>query len=65
MAGMRVEITLSDMTVDGLWDELSKLRAVGWGHSVIDWRTSRSHLGKQITMALSLSSEDSNDEENS
>jgi hypothetical protein len=54
LAGMRVEITFAGSTVDQFWEDLGKLRQVGWGSADIEWHTSRSHLGKQITMALML-----------
>ena len=54
----RLDITLSDMTVDDLYAELGKYREVGWGKSKIDWHTSRSHIGKSITMTLSNEPED-------
>jgi hypothetical protein len=54
---VRVQVTLSDHTVDKLWEELGKFREVGWGAAEIDWHTSRGHLGKQITMSLSLDNE--------
>jgi hypothetical protein len=49
----RLDFTVSDVTVDELYEELGKLREIGWGKSSIEWHTSRSHLGKQITMTLS------------
>jgi hypothetical protein len=52
MAGMRMEVTLSETTVDQLYEDLGKLRQVGFGAYGIEWHTSRSHLGKQITMSL-------------
>jgi hypothetical protein len=49
----RLDFTVSEVTVDELYEELGKLREIGWGKSSIEWHTSRSHLGKQITMTLS------------
>jgi hypothetical protein len=53
----RLDFTVSDVTVDELYEELGKLREVGWGKFQIEWHTSRSHLGKQITMKLSSAEE--------
>jgi hypothetical protein len=52
MAGMRMEVTIAEATVDELYEHLSKLREIGWGSYSIEWHTSRSHLGKMITMSL-------------
>ena len=52
MAPMRMQVTVSDTTVDELYEDLGKLRQVGFGAYRIEWHTSRSHLGKQITMAF-------------
>ena len=50
--GMKMQITLSEVTIDQLYDDLSKLREVGFGGCGIEWHTSRSHIGTSITMTL-------------
>jgi hypothetical protein len=52
MGAMRMEITVSEVTIDQLYEDLGKLREVGFGGHGIEWHTSRSHLGKTITMTL-------------
>ena len=52
---MKIEVTVADVTVDDLYDELGKLREIGLGKSLIDWHTSRSHIGNQISMVLTNS----------
>ena len=49
---MRMEITFAEVTIDQLYDDLGKLREVGFGGHSIEWHTSRSHIGKAITMTL-------------
>jgi hypothetical protein len=49
-----MELTLAEVTVDELYAELGRLREIGWGAAPIDWHTSRSHLGRKITMSLAL-----------
>ena len=49
-----MEFTVKEVTVDQLYEELGRLRAIGWGGSLINWHTSRSHIGLGITMSLAL-----------
>jgi hypothetical protein len=49
----KIDWTVSDVTVDDLYESLGKLREIGWGSRMIEFHTSRSHLGRSITMTLS------------
>jgi hypothetical protein len=51
---LTVTVTLTGMTVQTLYEQLEKLVKIGWGDAPIDWHTSRSHLGRQITMSLDV-----------
>jgi hypothetical protein len=53
----QLDFTSTDATVDELYEDLGKLRDMGWGQSKIAWHTSRSHLGNKITMTLLPSEE--------
>jgi hypothetical protein len=54
MDPLHMEFTVKEVTVDQLYEELGRLRAIGWGGSLINWHTSRSHIGLGITMSLAL-----------
>ena len=58
-ASMSIEVTVGDVTVEDLHHQLGKLVDIGWGKAAIDWHTSRSHIGKQITMSLAIEGDDS------
>jgi hypothetical protein len=55
---VNLDVTVTDVTVDELHQDLGKLKDMGWGKSKIQWHTSRSHLGNKITMTLGDAEDD-------
>jgi hypothetical protein len=48
----QIDMTVTDTTVDELYEDLGKLKVMGLGAWRIDWHTSRTHIGRTVKMTI-------------